>query len=303
MSIEDRVILHHYDASPFSEKVRLMCGLKALDWASVLTPNMLPKPDLIPLTGGYRRAPVMQIGADVYCDSQVILAELERRAPGHDLGPAWAVNFWADRAFFQTSVVVIFGRIGARIDPAFAADRAALSGRPFDAQAMAAMAPLAEPQWRAHAAWIEGALTDAPFLSGDTAGIADVAAYMNVWFVANIFPDLADKLLAGLSRTQDWRARIAAIGQGTRTEITGADALAIARDAVPAPALPHDADDPQNLSPGTSVTVEADDYGRDPVAGTLVSLSPARVTIARDTADLGKLHLHFPRAGYVVTAV
>ncbi|UVO51022.1 glutathione S-transferase N-terminal domain-containing protein [Sphingomonas sp. SUN019] len=302
MPADDRVILHHYDASPFSEKVRLMCGLKALDWASVLTPNMLPKPDLIPLTGGYRRAPVMQIGADVYLDSQVILAELERRTPGHDRGPAWAVNFWADRAFFQTSVVVIFGRIGDRIDPAFAADRAALSGRPFDAQAMAAMAPLAEPQWRAHAAWIERALANTPFLSGDAAGIADIAAYMNVWFVANIFPELADTLLAGFPRVQDWRAKIAAIGHGTRTEITGTDALAIARDATPAAALPHDADDPQRLSPGEAVTVAADDYGRDPVAGTLVSLSPGRVTIARDTADLGKLHLHFPRAGYAVTA-
>lgn len=299
---DDRVILHHYDASPFSEKVRLMCGLKALDWASVLTPNMLPKPDLVPLTGGYCRAPVMQIGADIYCDSQVILAELDRRMPGHDRGPAWAVNFWADRAFFQTSVIVIFGRIGDRIDPAFAADRAKLSGRPFDAQAMAAMAPLAEPQWRAHAAWIDRALADAPFLSGETAGIMDIAAYMNVWFVANVFPALADGLLAGLPRVQDWRRRIAAIGHGTRTEITGADALTIARDATPTAALPHDADDPQKLLPGTAVSVAADDYGRDPILGALVSLSPERATIERDTADLGKLHLHFPRAGYVVTA-
>ena len=73
------IIFHHYDTSPFSEKVRLMFGIKGLSWASVIQPVIMPKPDLIPLTGGYRRIPVMQIGADVYCDSEVILAELEAR--------------------------------------------------------------------------------------------------------------------------------------------------------------------------------------------------------------------------------
>ena len=77
----DELILHHYETSPFSEKVRVVMGMKGLPWRSVLIPNMMPKPDLLPLTGGYRRTPVMQIGADVYCDTQVILAEIERRAP------------------------------------------------------------------------------------------------------------------------------------------------------------------------------------------------------------------------------
>src|SRR3990167_265739 len=77
----DQPILHHYDTSPFSEKVRLMFGLKGLTWSSVEIPNINPKPDYTPLTGGYRRTPSLQIGADVYCDSQAILAEIERRWP------------------------------------------------------------------------------------------------------------------------------------------------------------------------------------------------------------------------------
>ena len=110
------IILHHYDPSPFSEKVRLMLGLKGLAWRSVQTPNMMPKPDLTPLTGGYRRAPVMQIGADVFCDSQVILAEIERRHPEPTaaIGAAWAVNLWADRLFVQPSVAVIFGTLPSK---------------------------------------------------------------------------------------------------------------------------------------------------------------------------------------------
>jgi Glutathione S-transferase, N-terminal domain len=41
----------------------------------------MPKPDLTALTGGYRKTPVLQIGADIYCDSQLIMRELERRYP------------------------------------------------------------------------------------------------------------------------------------------------------------------------------------------------------------------------------
>ena len=75
------LILHHYDFSSYSEKVRLVLGLKGLTWRSVEISPVLPKPDYMPLTGGYRRAPALQIGADVFCDSKRIIEELERRFP------------------------------------------------------------------------------------------------------------------------------------------------------------------------------------------------------------------------------
>jgi glutathione S-transferase len=55
------LILHHYANSPFSEKVRIALGIKQRAWKSVLIPNIMPKPDLMPLTGGYRRTPVISI--------------------------------------------------------------------------------------------------------------------------------------------------------------------------------------------------------------------------------------------------
>lgn len=293
-------ILHHYDTSPFSQKVRMLFGLKNLGWHSVIQPNMMPKPDLVPLTGGYRRAPVMQVGADVFLDSSLALAEIERRHPGHAGGAAWPVNLWADRAFFQASVAVIFGAIGDKIDPAFAADREKLSGRPFDGAAMAAAVVPAQAAWRAHAAWIESALSSAPYLAGEAPGIADVAAYMNLWFVGGFQPKQLDPLVEGMACLKVWRQAMAKVGQGTRTEMTTADALAIARDAAPAEPLAHDAGDPLGLSPGDAVTVAADDYGRDPVAGTLVALNASRVTIAREADGLGTLHVHAPRIGFVV---
>ncbi len=66
------VILHHYPQSPVSEKVRIAFGMKDLAWHSVEIPRLPPKPDLMPLTGGYRMTPVMQVGADVFCDSLCI---------------------------------------------------------------------------------------------------------------------------------------------------------------------------------------------------------------------------------------
>ncbi len=44
--------------------VRVAFGIKGLAWKSVIIPRILPKPDLMPLTGGYRKTPVLQIGAD-----------------------------------------------------------------------------------------------------------------------------------------------------------------------------------------------------------------------------------------------
>ena len=296
------LILHHYDPSPFSEKVRKVFGMTDQAWSSVLTPNMMPKPDLTPLTGGYRRAPVLQIGADVYCDSMVILDELQRRTPlpgDRGLPGLRGIGLWADRLFFQATVPVIFGEMGHLTPKAFIADREKLSGRPFDVEAMAQAAGPMRVQWRGHASWLDYALGDAPFLAGDAPGLADASAWMNIWWLKGALPETYARLTAGLERLEAWRERMAAIGHGTRTEITGAAALDIARAAEPAPAPDHDPDDALGLSPGDPVVVMADDYGRDPIAGTLVAAGPSRLILARETPDLGRLHLHFPRVGYV----
>ena len=289
------LILHHYDTSPFSEKVRLMLGIKGLAWRSVIQPVIMPKPELIPLTGGYRRIPVLQIGADVYCDSQVILDELERRHPDPPVvrGADWAVNLWSDRLWFQASVAVIFAKLGDSVPREFIEDRERLSGRPFDVQAMKAAEPFARAQWRAFAAWIDEGLYGADFLGGDTPSLADVACWMGVWWGGGAVPDL----LEGFERIAAWRGRIRAIGHGRRSEMTGAEALEAARRAEPATATVMTG---EGFSAGDRVVAQADDYGRDPIEGRLAGLTRTRVTLARDAGDLGTIHVHFPRAGYVL---
>jgi glutathione S-transferase len=303
-SASGEIILHHYDTSPFSEKVRVMLGVKGLSWRSVIQPVIMPKPDLIPLTGGYRRIPVLQIGADVYCDTQVILAELDARQarPAVIKGADWAVNLWADRLFFQVTVAVVFGEIGDNVPAEFIADREKLSGRPFDIATMKAAAPPMKAQWRAHAAWIERGLASNDFLGGSTPSLADVAAYMNIWWLGRAAPGAAAALLDGLPKTLGWRERIKALGHGRRTDMTGAEALAVAQAASPASAPGVDAADPSELKAGASVAVRADDYGRDPIEGRLISATPDRIIIARESDELGVIHVHFPRVGYLLSA-
>ena len=65
-----------------------MLGFKGLAWRGVEIPPILPKPKLTPLTGGYRRTPVLQDGADIWCDTNLIARELERRVPSPTFYPA-----------------------------------------------------------------------------------------------------------------------------------------------------------------------------------------------------------------------
>ena len=83
------IVLHHYETSPFSEVLRLALGHKNADYWSVIIPNIAPKPLLTPLTGGYRKTPVLQIDADIYCDTS-IAAEAIEALPGPTLYPRTA---------------------------------------------------------------------------------------------------------------------------------------------------------------------------------------------------------------------
>ena len=300
------IILHHYPSSPFAEKVRVCLGIKGLAWRSVEQPVIMPKPALVALTGGYRRIPVMQIGADVWCDTLAMVAELERRAPepslfpGGDRGLGQALALWTDRLMFQAAVALIFGGLGDRIPPAFVADRQAMSGARFDPAALAAGVPHMAGQLRACLAWVEAQLGDGrPFLTGDHPGLADASAYYNLWFLRSAYPPaaaLADPFAAVLA----WEARVRAIGHGTPSALAPDEAIAVARGATPAARAEIDTADPSGFSAGERVAVAADDYGRDPIVGTLVTLTATEVAIRREDAAAGEVVVHFPRVGFTV---
>lgn len=303
--MSEQIIFHHYATSPFSEKIRLIFGMKNLDWASVEIPNIMPKPDLMPLTGGYRKTPVMQIGADIYCDTQIIIRELERRFPspsllGSDRGLAYMTGFWSDRPFFMASVPVIFARFGDFLPEDFKKDREAMAGA-FSVEAMKAVAPHMHDQWRAHAGFVAEQLAHGRFfLQGDKPGLIDAHAYMDFWFVKNSAGDVVDAVFGEWPELRSWYERLVAIGHGRPAPMDSKMALQIARDATPKAERCADPNDPR-CKQGMRVTVAADDYGRDPVEGELIFSTANEVAILRRDDTVGEVAVHFPRAGFVVT--
>src|SRR5687767_14765354 len=160
------VILHHYPESPFAEKVRVAFGVKGLAWRSVEIPRIMPKPDLMPLTGGYRKTPVMQIGADIYCDTQLIMLELERRLPSPAFlpkgreGEARAIAMWADRLIFSPAVGVVMSQVADKFGEDFKKDRSEFSGRSFDSARLKAALPIVRDQTYALLSLAEEMLAD-----------------------------------------------------------------------------------------------------------------------------------------------
>ena len=301
------IILHHFEKSPFSEKIRVAFGIKQIAWTSVLISRIMPRPDLMPLTGGYRRTPTLQIGADIYCDTQVILRELERRFPQPTLYPAgnagiaWGLGMWTDRPYFQNTVNLVFGSLADQVPKDFREDREQLRGQKFDVDAMKAAIPPMRDQLRAHADWIETQLHDGrTFFGGPLPGLGDIHTYMNVWYVRSNLPD-AERLFAGFPKILAWEQRVKALGHGKRErELTPADALEIARNAAPQTQTACDAGDLNGRKPGDRVTVTPDDYGKIPVEGTIVSLSAQHIAIRRQDERAGEIVVHFPRAGFLV---
>jgi glutathione S-transferase len=301
------LILHHYPNSPFSEKVRVAFGIKGLAWKSVVIPNIMPKPDLMPLTGGYRKTPVMQVGADVYCDTQLIMLEIEKRAPKPPLlpvgqeGEARALAMWIDRNIFWSAVGVVMGAIGEQLPEAFKKDRTEFSGRPFESDRLKAAAPMAREQTYAQLSLAEQILRDGrPFLLGSAPSLADCALYNPVWFLqvrmgAGAKPAPLDRL----PKIVEWSERMKAFGAGKPTEMTATEALDVAKAATPEAAKVDQAD-PSGLKSGQKVSVVPDDTGKVPVSGTLVGLTADRVSIMRSDPRVADVVVHFPRAGFII---
>ncbi|HVW67979.1 MAG TPA: glutathione S-transferase family protein [Steroidobacteraceae bacterium] len=297
------LILHHFDWSPFAEKVRVVLGLKGLEWDSVQIPMILPKPDLMPLTGGYRKTPVLQIGADIYCDTRLIARELERRFPTPTLFPdgqrglALALSHWSDTAFFEPGAGLSMA-LAKEVPQAVVADRKKLFEF-MDFTQLDARVPYLLTQLRANAALVEEQLGDGrPFLLGQRPGWADINAYFPLWMARTFVPGAVEPLLAPNTRTAAWEARIRAFGHGKRTDIDAADALQIANRATPLPGKGIDESDPLQLREGEHVSVTPDDYGKVPVTGALVTLTLDEVAVARSADRVGMVVTHFPRIGY-----
>jgi glutathione S-transferase len=310
-----QLILHHYEASPFSRKVRAVLGYKGLAWRSCETETFPPRPHLDALAGGYRRIPVLQVGADVFCDSNMAVRALDRLFPDRPLTSPGDALSHPVAAWFEPRMLAIFSVMrfraredldGPKPDPewlkAFRADRAGFMKPLLDVSQRADAAASAAPQLVAVAGWVDAQLarSGGPFLQGATLSHADVSMWHPFqWLKAG---SARRDFLSGLSRLWDWVDRIEAIGVGTPSPILPEETLAIARASTPLVPMEIEplAGDP---APGEIVSIAPTDYGVDHTRGELVSIGPDHVSVRRQAGEAGEVHVHFPRWGFRVERV
>ena len=300
------LILHHYAGSPFSEKIRLIFGFKGMSWRSVIVPAILPKPDVMALTGGYRRTPFMQIGADIYCDTTLMCRVIDTLNPEPPLYPestsgvAEIIAQWADTTLFWTAVPYTMQPAGVayllagatpEVLKAFGADRAAMSPN-FRRATLADGAA----QLHSYLARLEHLLDDGrPFLLGALPSIADFSAAQSIWYIRRAPP--VATLLEAYPHVQTWCDLVGAFGHGQSTSMTSAEAIAVAAQGMTA--ATSFVSEP-GLAEGDEVSVTPTDYAHDPVIGRLVGLGPQEVVIERSDERAGTVHVHFPRIAFQI---
>jgi glutathione S-transferase len=299
------IILHHFDSSPFAEKIRVALGIKGVSWASVQIPMVMPKPDLVALTGGYRKTPVMQIGADIYCDTQRIGHELEARCSGPSLFPSGTEGLchslasWSDLLLFRPGAALSMGT-NLDLPEDILQDRFAFFDF-LDRETLPDQLVELFAQFRANLQRLEDVLADGrEFLLGESPSWADAASYAPVWMCRGNIRG-ASTLLENLPALQAWEQRVAAFGHGTRSEISAEDALAISRDSRPVGKSELSEDRWPQIQRDVPVAVSPDDYGADPVHGELVSLTQHEIAVRRADERAGQVVVYFPRVGYKVT--
>ena len=306
-----KLILHHYPSSPFAEKIRSVLGFKNLAWKSVIIPSVMPKPDVVALTGGYRKTPILQIGADIYCDTALICNVLEHEQPEpvlfppHLKGVARVFAQWADSTLFWAAmaynlqprgVAEMFARLPPEAAKAFAEDRREMSAgmlrqRPADATVA----------YRSYLRRIAHMVEEHDYLFGAEPCVADFAAYHPLWFTRVCTPAMAD-IFEPVPAVQEWMDRIAALGHGRMEKFKAEDAITVAANTEPAPLLDDVFQDEHGIALGSPVTVAAESFGQEPTAGELVAATRTRYTLRRTDPRAGTVHVHFPRIGYVLRA-
>jgi glutathione S-transferase len=259
----------------------------------------------VELTGGYRRVPVLQIGADVYCDTHCIARALDRLYPDPPLSPRGqetvehAFSRWAETTF-MLAVHALFP-LGGVFPEAFVEDRRKTMVPPGqNLDMLKGVLPTRLLQIRANLGRLERQLADGrPFVLGVEPSLADFSAFHPLLLLM-AQPRLA-ALLAKLRHVSAWAERVRALGHGKSTPLTSAEAIEIARKAEPA-AFEGEPVLPEGMKLGDRVLVIADEYGSGNVAGTLAASGLDEIAVRRQGERAGDVVVHFPREDYSIIA-
>lgn len=286
-----------------------MFGYCNVQWQSVISPAMPPRPTVDPLAGGYRRIPVAQIGADVFCDTKIIAAELAHISSKPELDVeacSKEISDYAnhiDTTVFMASLQIpspmtmlttVFRLFSPLQAIKFIKDRAGV-------QKTSSVKPIGRQRSLAliddHHTGMESKLKENDFLFGDAPCIADFSAYHVLWF-----KHLTNKSseLEGFSMINAWYQRMSDFGHSERQELSKSELFELARISEPRE-IPSSMKQDQDI--GKKVEIKPSDYAKDSVVGDLVGGDEFRWIVARETEEFGVIHVHFPKAGFSLVAI
>lgn len=271
------IILHHHEPTAASARLRKILALKDIAWRScpLGSPNSGDGP-LDMILAGKMGHPVLQKGATFWVSSLAVIDALEELYPEPTLFPngnrgmPLALTWWSD-AF---SDLIDFQQIAAYAE---LIRRQLVDGRDFlqgpapglaDVQAYAALS-----EAEASHAGIPGAMYERE------------TALMELERVDFRSPR-TDQLLAA------WRARVEALGEGRRQDISIEEAMRDAKNAE------------QPDTDGHIVVVSScssDDQGS--IKGRLLAADQNRMLIEITHPGVGAVTVHFPAIGYRATPV
>ena len=301
------LILHHYWPSPFAHKIRLALGLLGNSWKSVEIPRVPPKPLLMPLTAGYRRTPVLQSGADVYCDTQNIVRALTEITDNHQLlptklsGKILAFTDWADGAVFNLAARVVLTSALDTAPPEFIQDRGGLYFGPnWTPEGLKSQLPGVILQLAAHLNSIDSGLSSqGGFMSNDLS-YADVTIAYLAWFIRGRW-DQGPEFLQQFANIERIEREVHEAVREVYEDLSAEDALKIA--------VKSESRSPSGvteqcgvaLKQGMQVAIKPQAETSDqPVVGRLRYLDRFRVSIDHHAPEVGDVVVHLPVAGYQI---
>jgi glutathione S-transferase len=298
-------ILYHYPSSPYSEKLRLALGMAGIQWGSVTVPSLPPRPLLDAFFAGYRRIPVLQIGAHFYCDSALafdVLAEVsDRLTPTRRL-------LATEELLRQHAEERIFFAVIAAASPISVLRLLAQDLGPFglfrflkDRSLMMKGSTIEKPSRRAatqlisdFVAQLDSLLKHNPFLAGATPGYLDLCCYHPLW-MSSVINHKTLSALPPLVRT--WTQRIAALGHGRPMSVSQQEI----HDRVIANRFQNFVGEVTGpFAQGSLVSVRPTDYARDSTEGHLVFMDEYQCVIEKNASSGNAVFLHFPITGFEV---
>lgn len=306
----EKIILHRNYGSPYCQKIMVMLDYSQLDWYSELTSKGVPRPVQETLSGNYsRRVPLLQIGADIYCDTKEICEQIAELSGNKTLS---YYNLTKDQQNFSDALEYELGRaVVSKLTPmdlitsyfkhipikdacVFLIDRFKLKSK---IKKHKPLEDKSQEEWTSvliqFLKRINKMLETHPFLSeSKDPNYTDFSAYTHIWY-SNRINNL--KYAKNLPHIRAWLKKMESFTIGNYKSLSRGEALKIARDVEP---NPIDSLNQKSDKLNTQVSVLVNDglsFIMNPVNGILVGENENKTILERNHPDVGKVHIHIPK--------